>query len=76
MSEFDTYKSCKDLKSGEDCPYRSIFQPCHSTCEGYKFRREKQDKINQNRRASKNVPTAHYEKAKIDLIKRQKKKIH
>lgn len=67
MSEFDKYKTCKD------CPDRSIDPPYHDACEGYKVRCEKQKEINDNRRASKSVPTAHREKVSINFYKRKKK---
>lgn len=68
MSDFDKFKSCKD------CPDRSISPSCHSICDGYKFRKEKQAEINRNRRARAYIPTTHHERAKIDSAKRQKKR--
>lgn len=68
---FDKYKSCKDVKTGMDCPDRCV--GCHGTCDGYKFRCEKQKEINDCRRASKIVPTAQREKASMNIYKKQKK---
>lgn len=65
MSDFDKYKSCKD------CPDRAA--GCHSTCEGYKARCEKQAERKRYLKSKAKIPTAHYEKAKIDVIKRNKK---
>lgn len=67
MDAFDKYKSCKD------CPDRTVTPACHDTCDGYKFRCQKQKEINDNRRASKVVPTAHREKVSNDYYKKQKK---
>ena len=71
--KFDKYKACKDLKTGEDCPDRSVTPACHDTCDGYKFRCQKQKEINDNRRASKCAPTANREKININYYKKQKK---
>lgn len=40
----DKDKTCKD------CPDRTIEPNCHETCEGYKKRQKKQEKINEARR--------------------------
>ena len=65
MSQFDKYKTCKG------CPDR--VGGCHDDCDGYKSRCEKQKEINDNRRASNNVPTAQHERANINFYKKQKK---
>lgn len=64
---FDKYKTCKD------CPDRSVNPACHDTCDGYKFRCQKQKEINDRRRADNLAPTAHREQVSINFYKRQKK---
>jgi hypothetical protein len=68
---FDKYKSCKDIKTGMDCPDRCV--GCHGTCDGYKFRCEEQQRINDSRRSSKPAPTAQREKASMNIYKKQEK---
>ena len=68
---FDKYEACKDLETGADCPDRKL--GCHDICDGYKFRCEKQAKINRNRKASMKVPTAHCKMARLNFYKHQKR---
>lgn len=68
---FDKYKACKDLETGADCPDR--IGGCHDTCDGYKFRCQKQKEINQKIKASRIAPTAHRERVSINFYKRKKK---
>lgn len=65
MEEFNKYETCKD------CPDRAV--GCHSTCEGYKHRCQKQKELNDYIRATAKIPTEHYAKAKINVYKKQKK---
>ena len=68
---FDKYKACKDLDTGEDCPDRVL--GCHSSCNGYKCRCQKQKEIKNNRKASIKVPTAHHVKVSQNYYKKHKK---
>lgn len=64
---FDKYKSCKG------CPDRTVHPACHDDCEGYKARCQEQAERKRYLKSKTKIPTAHYEKAKIDVIKRNKK---
>lgn len=71
MTEFDKYKWCKNPKTGEHCPDR--VGGCHDDCDGYKARCQEQAERKRYLKSKTKIPTAHYEKAKIDVIKRYKK---
>ena len=44
MAQIDKFKTCKG------CPDRSIHPNCHTSCEGYLHRVERQEAINKKRR--------------------------
>lgn len=67
----DKYKSCKDHETGQDCPDRQV--GCHGTCEGYICRCQEREEQREKQRLNQWKPTAHYEKARVDLCKKQKK---